>query len=69
VCGFSVVEAVVNSPWVETRRWIGSVQRAVEAEGLDEVTLAMAVAAFDWLAERKIARDGSAGVWRIGSTR
>jgi hypothetical protein len=52
----SVAQAVVDSPWFETRRWIGSVERAVEAERLDEVTLAMAVDAVDGLAERTVVR-------------
>ena len=64
VSGISVVQAVVDSPWFETRRWIGSVERAVEAERLDEVTLAMAVDAVDWLAGRRRMIDGSVGVWK-----
>jgi hypothetical protein len=60
----SVAQAVVDSPWFETRRWIGSVERAVEAASSNEVTLAMAVGAVDWLAGRRIMIDGSVGVWK-----
>jgi hypothetical protein len=63
----SVAQAVVDSPWFETRRWIGSVERAVEAERLDEVTLAMAVDAVDGLAERTVVRlMGQSAIGELG---